>query len=100
MPKKLEDSFINLTGHINRETQVFIEKMYFHHNFDLFKNKLFPQFLLIFCAKFTQKAQNIFLIKHVLKLKTSQELRMLSNVTLNCQVAKIVMNSGPHLSEL
>ena len=26
--------------------------------------------------------------------KTSQELQMLSNVTLNCQVAKIVMNSG------
>ena len=33
-------------------------------------------------------------------LKTSQELRMLSNVTLNCQVAKIVMNSGSQLSEL
>ena len=32
--------------------------------------------------------------------KTSQELRMLSNVTLNCQVAKIVMNSGSQLSEL
>ena len=26
--------------------------------------------------------------------KTSQELRMLSSVTLNCQVTKIVMNSG------
>ena len=33
-------------------------------------------------------------------LKTSQELRMLSNVTLNCKVAKIVMNSGSQLSEL
>ena len=32
--------------------------------------------------------------------KTSQELRMLSNVTLNCQVAKIVINSGSQLSEL
>ena len=32
--------------------------------------------------------------------KTSQELRMLSNVTLNCQVAKIVMNSGSQLSVL
>ena len=32
--------------------------------------------------------------------KTSQELRMLSNVTLNCQVAKIVMNTGSQLSEL
>ena len=32
--------------------------------------------------------------------KTSQELRMLSNATLNCQVAKIVMNSSSQLSEL
>ena len=32
--------------------------------------------------------------------KTSQELRLLSNVTLNCQVTKIVMNSGSQLSEL
>ena len=38
--------------------------------------------------------------KHSLSEKTSQELRMLSNVTLNCQVAKIVMNSGSQLSEL
>ena len=29
--------------------------------------------------------------------KTSQELRMLSSVTLNCQVTKIVMNSGSQL---
>ena len=32
--------------------------------------------------------------------KTSQELRMLSSVTINCQVTKIVMNSGSQLSEL
>ena len=32
--------------------------------------------------------------------KTSQELRMLSSVTLNCQVTKIIMNSGSQLSEL
>ena len=32
-------------------------------------------------------------------LKTLQELRMLSSVTLNCQVTKIVMNSGSQLSE-
>ena len=30
-------------------------------------------------------------------LKTSQELRMLSSVTINCQVTKIVMNSGSQL---
>ena len=30
--------------------------------------------------------------------KTSQELRMLSSVTLNCQVTKIVMISGSQLS--
>ena len=29
-----------------------------------------------------------------LVLKTSQELRMLSSVTINCQVTKIVMNLG------
>ena len=30
--------------------------------------------------------------------KTSQELRMLSTVTINCQITKIVMNSGFQLS--
>ena len=32
--------------------------------------------------------------------KTSQELQMLSSVTINCQVTKIVMNSGSQLSVL
>ena len=32
--------------------------------------------------------------------KLSQELWMLSSVTINCQVTKIVMNSGSQLSEL
>ena len=32
--------------------------------------------------------------------KTSQELLMLSSVTINCQVTKTVMNSGSQLSEL
>ena len=32
--------------------------------------------------------------------KTSQELRMLSSVTINCQITKSVMNSGSQLSEL
>ena len=32
--------------------------------------------------------------------QTSQELRMLSSVTINCQVTKIVMNSGSQLSVL
>ena len=32
--------------------------------------------------------------------KTSQELRMLSSVTINCQITKIVINSGSQLSEL
>ena len=36
----------------------------------------------------------------VLILETSQELRMLSTVTLYCQVTKIVMNSGSQLSDL
>ena len=33
-------------------------------------------------------------------IETSQELRMLSSVTINCQITKIVMNSGSQLSEL
>ena len=32
--------------------------------------------------------------------QTSQELRMLSSVTINCQVTMIVMNSGSQLSQL
>ena len=32
--------------------------------------------------------------------KTSQELRMLSSVTINCQVTKIVVNLGSQLSAL
>ena len=37
----------------------------------------------------------------VTSTKTSQELRMLSSVTLNCQVTMmIVMNSGSQLSEM
>ena len=43
--------------------------------------------------KFKQKSENYH-------TKTSQELRMLSSVTLDCQVTKIVMNSGSQLSEL
>ena len=34
---------------------------------------------------------------HHLCCKTSQELQMLSSVTLNCQVTKIVMDSGSQL---
>ena len=32
--------------------------------------------------------------------QTSQELRMLSSVTINCQVTKIVINPGSQLSVL
>ena len=35
-----------------------------------------------------------------LMIKTSQELQMLSSVTINCQVTNIVMNSGSQLSAL
>ena len=38
--------------------------------------------------------------KQCIPQKTSQELRMLSSVTLNCQVTMIVMNLGSQLSEL
>ena len=33
-------------------------------------------------------------------LQTSQELRMLSSATINCQVTKIVINPGSQLSVL
>ena len=35
-----------------------------------------------------------------LPIKTSQELRMLSSVTINCQVTKIVINPGSQLSDI
>ena len=38
--------------------------------------------------------------KNTIDNKTSQELRMLSSVTINCQITKIVMNSGSQLLEL
>ena len=49
---------------------------------------------------FTDKNLKIVRYTQHFLFKTSQELRMLSNVTLNCQVAKIVMYSGSQLSEL
>ena len=33
-------------------------------------------------------------------VQTSQELRMLSSVTINCQVTKIVINPGSQLSDI
>ena len=36
----------------------------------------------------------------LMEYKTSQELRMPSSVTINCQITKIVMNSGSQLSEI
>ena len=45
-----------------------------------------------------QKFRNHF-VKYVCFLQTLQELRMLSIVTLNHQVTKIVMKSGSQLSE-
>ena len=50
--------------------------------------------------KHTQKSFKYLTTKTVSTTETSQELRMLSTVTLNCQVTKIVMNSGSQLSEL
>ena len=37
---------------------------------------------------------------HLITIKTSQELRMLFSVTINCQVTKIVLYPGSQLSEL
>ena len=41
-----------------------------------------------------------YLKTELMKYKTSKKLRMLSSVTINCQITKIVMNSGSQLSEL
>ena len=54
-------------------------------------------------TKFKEQQQNWAVYYLPLKgdlLKTSQELRMLSSVTINSQITKIVMNSGSQLSEL
>ena len=53
------------------------------------RSKVFWKLLHIY-----QQKRKIFISK------TSQELRMLSSVTINCQVTKIVMNSGSQLSVL
>ena len=65
-----------------------------------------------FYCKFDYASEVLIkVLKTVLKLKiaqksthkstqTSQELRMLSSVTINCQITKIVMNSGSQLLEL
>ena len=39
-------------------------------------------------------------MKGEVEIETSQELRMLSSVTIDSQITKIVMNSGSELSEL
>ena len=43
---------------------------------------------------------HIEFVKSYTKLENCEELRMLSSVTINCQITKIVMNSGSQLSEL
>ena len=43
---------------------------------------------------------SVEIFKWDINCKTSQELRMLSSVTINCEVTKIGMNSGSQLSEL
>ena len=54
----------------------------------------------IFCRKRSSRSQTEILSEvQSLCNKTSQELRMLSNVTLNCQETKTVMNSGSQFSE-
>ena len=50
--------------------------------------------------KYDRIIQTISYMRVLQYMKTSQELRMLSSVTINCQTTKIVMNSGSQLSEL
>ena len=66
----------------------------------------FERFLLVTALKHVFKVWSIgcFRVKPSLIFmflkKTSQELRMLSSVAINCQVAKIVINPGSQLSVL
>ena len=57
------------------------------------------------CALPDTWSERLFIIhywksKNPCFFKTSQVLRMLPSVTINCQVTKIVINSGSQLSEL
>ena len=52
------------------------------------------------CIRHTQRSRGVYWWRHLSAIcieETSQELRMLSSVTINCQVTKIVMNSGSQL---
>ena len=62
--------------------------MKFVEFFGILSQLRFPQY-----QPFSPKKWDFF-------MKTSQKLRMLSSVTINCQITKIVMNSGSQLSEL
>ena len=53
----------------------------------------FLRIVVFFCGRF-------FVYFLSILLKTSKEMRMLSSVTIICQVTKIVMNPGSQLSEL
>ena len=60
----------------------------------VFKHILMPDlvnFIILHLGKFQMAFGEGF--------KTSQELRMLSSVKINCQVTKIVINSGSQLSQ-
>ena len=46
------------------------------------------------------KGESLLLVRRGHLYQTSQELQILSSVTIDCQVPKIVMNSGSQLSEL
>ena len=54
---------------------------------------------LLFSSLYSPKKSKGNVIEKVIK-KTSQELRMLSSVTINCKETKIVMNPGSQLSVL
>ena len=62
-------------------------------------------FFMVKCCKYIDHSGNIkimfFPIWDALIIEeTLQELRMLSSVTLNCEVTKVVKSSGSQLSEL
>ena len=54
----------------------------------------------VFAYMYLHVRQMGTLFEVLIPFQTSQELQMLSSVTLNCQATKIVMESGSQLSEL
>ena len=91
--------FINLLNWVKTLICEFCEANYVLHVFIFPRSIYIPFVLLCTQTKVKGLCKIITNGKRVPK-KTSQELRRLSSVTLNCQVTKIVKKSSSQLSEM